>query len=381
MSALKISLAFGLLTSCTLWAQSSDYWSGLAPSIAVQARGGTGVTNPIILELPKWARMNAADSSFISQNPALLATLNSFSSKNAPFTIETSVAGSLLSSKEALSPTYVDIPSIRADMPSEPGETQMAGISFGSDWIKKDVATSFHYSNSRSFRINEDNSFSHFRHRDYSWQLGVGGPVFERADLGRIDMGMGVKAIFRTGDEIDLSADEYAASTLTLVDAGMGNFGLGAGVDYGILYALPSAITGAWMIQAGFIWKDLGTTQFMGDSTSNGRRFLAIPNNQVIGLGLGTPNILGGVRSAIRLEYKEWYRSVSFWEKIALGLELRSPLVANLQMGISGKRISSGIAFRFPSVEIQLAQVRTLVGQGNSKHTLSSLVMELKGVF
>jgi hypothetical protein len=153
-------------------------------------------------------------------------------------------------------------------------------------------------------------------------------------------------------------------------------------IDYGFLYATAPDTLGGWQIQSAFVWRDMGTTQFaLGNVASTNRRLQYLPSNMVLGLGIGTPKFSEGIRGALRLEYSQWNRPVPAYEKVAVSAELRFPVVASLSVGFAGKRLSGGLALRFPGIQVDLASYSELIGNAAEAAAVRSLILELKSVF
>ncbi len=116
-------------------------------------------------------------------------------------------------------------------------------------------------------------------------------------------------------------------------------------------------------MQAACVWKDVGSSQFfLGNKTSRARRFDAFPNHQILGMGIGTPNIWRGTRAAFRLEYREWKRNISALDKLAWGMELRFPEVLSLFGGLHNRGWTAGALMRFSHVEVELSSFANKIG-------------------
>ena len=371
-----------LLGSAPAWTQNAALeWGGLLPATSTLARGQTAVTNPIALNLPEWARRNVADASFISDNPALISMLQAFATRSSPAVVRTQATGGLFNTTDAWRLQHATAQALSSELVARGGEVQRSSLSVGARWMSPDLGNALFFSESRMARFDTDGSLDYRRHRDLSWQLATGGPIFDRADLGRLDVGMGVKLIARVGDEFRLSPEALAGADVALSDTALRKIALAGGIDYGLLYTVSKKLTGPWIVQGGLVWKDLGSTQFLGQATSTGRRFEALPNNQIFGVGLGLPNILDAFRMALRVEYFQWKRNVSWVQKTGVGFEARMPALVSFFSGLSGDRMSAGLTLRFPGFEMDLASVSELLGVGVDQHKVRNLTLELRSVF
>jgi hypothetical protein len=352
--------------------------TGLLPSPLYLARAQSGVTNPIVDNLPDWSRRNAANADFVMANPSLLAELHPYKGKAAPVVLRMQSAGSYFQSADALRTRDMDTDSMVAHLGAHKDQLQSAQAGFGSRWVQANSAFSAFVGMQRAAELSSDGSLYYRRYRDLNLQLSVGGLLTDDPRLGKFEMGVGLKTIFRVGDEFRFTASQLAS------DLHLGNgakIALAPGIDYGLLWTAPGSWSSDWTLQAGFVWRDLGTTQFLGMRTSLGERMPELPNNQSLELGLGLPNFRDGFRTALRVEYSEWTRRVSAIEKLGSSLEFRFPAAATLAVGLRGSRFSGGVGLRFSGLELELATASILLGEGGLERHQRTYSFEARGVF
>jgi len=113
---------------------------------------------------------------------------------------------------------------------------------------------------------------------------------------------------------------------------------------------------------------------------STDRRFRPFPNDLNFGLGFSSPKFWDGFQGSFRVEYGESGRQVSAVERLSVSTELRLPWLASLTGGFSGSRLSGGVAFRFPYVELEIGSAAELWGEGAEARVSRSFIFELRGV-
>jgi len=360
---------------------SAVEWSGLNPSTATLSRAGTGVTHPIAMSLPVWSRKNAADSAFLNGNPAFLSTLGERRGKITPLALQSSGAGSEFDYTDAIKNRHNDSASLASALSKNPNSHERSKVLASSQWLTSDMGLDLYISQDRTANLSHDGSLDYRHYREAGIQLGAGGIVFNEPGAGRFELGINFKVLYRSGDEKQLTPAQVATG-VSLRDADSQKDAAAFGADYGFLYTVDPELSGDWRLQAGFVWRDVGTTQFaIGDRTSRGDRMSFLPNNHIIGVGIGLPKFRDGFRSALRIEYGEWTRKVSAADKFAMSYELRLPVWAALSLGYKAKSISGGFSFRFPGFEVELASVSELLNEGSKAYKSRAFLMELRGAF
>ncbi len=371
-------LCLGFLGASPVGAEGTE-WSGLNPSTQVLARAGTGVTHPIAADLPPWSRRNAVDATFIHSNPALLSIIYEERGRIIPLGIQGYGSGGVFNFSDALSNRYKMSSDLAAALENSRDQEQRSKAVASTSLIRKELGLSLHLGQSRRALLQSNGNLFYDYHRNLGLELASGGPIYESDRFGSFDLGINFKGLFRQGDDFELAP--AAVATTTLRDADRKRSAVAFGADYGFLYSVPRQSLGAWHLQLGFVWRDIGTTAYsIGDKASTGRKFSYLPNNQIFGMGLGLPNFRDGIRSALRIEYGEWTRRISASERIAASYEMRLPVWLAFSVGVKAKELSGGLSFRFPGFETEVASVSELLGEGNSKRKARSFVMELRSV-
>ncbi len=361
-------------------AQRFDSWVGFSPSTSSLSRGSTGVTHPIAEQLPSWAKANVFDSDLITQNPALLSLLGTDTLRTHPVVVRSTNAGGVYSATESLAAVDLDTDALANRISAAQGIPQVSKLEVSSRWLSDEAGFSFNFNQHAQAELFTNGSMEVIRYRDFAGLLAVGGVLFDRDEIGHMEIGTGIKAIFRQGNEAAYTSEQVLAAT-PLVGAGAAStkWALAGGLDYGWLYGAPRDLVGDWALQMGIGWRDVGTTQFfLGQKTSKGRRFQALPNNIAVGFGVGTPKIFRGIRNALRVEYLDWNRQAGASEKIAIGWEFRLPVLLSLNAGLKGGRGSGGLLLRYEGVEVGVGSYSELIGD-NSVAT-RFWVLEMRGV-
>jgi hypothetical protein len=353
-------------------------WDSAGASLPTLAMSGAELSAPLTGVLPPWAKVKTSDASWLLGNATLTSELDESKGRWEAASLKLE-SGGAFTSFEAATPFYSDIDALRQSLGDGAGSSHVSKFEVGTRYFERGMGTSFSYSRKRLAFLKDDGSVELRSHRDFNALLGVSGPIFEKEHLGRLEFGTSIKTIFRKGDEVSYAA---AASGDSLDNAEFTKSAFAGGLDYSMLYALPKKWTKNTVVQLALVWKDVGTTQFfIGNSTSQGRRFEAFPNNQSFGIGVGLPNIWRGFRGAIRLEYKEWKRQISFVRKSVLGLELRAPEILSVYAGLRGNLWSLGAGLRFPFVEVCLSTHARFYGEGEETFEGRNYALEIKGVF
>jgi hypothetical protein len=378
MKTLKATMVCALVGYACVQTQAEPYrdWDGMLPSTMTFARSGSGATYPFLKDIPEWSRINVADAGVISQNPALLTQFSDYKAKNALAYVSTRTSGGVFVPTQINQTASVTTGQIVATMDSSRFEEGQ--LTLGSRFIKKDVGLDVFYVE-RHLAFISGSTLRYLRAQDFGFQLAASGPLFDRADLGRLDMGTGVKLLVRRGNEyeVDVSSD------IDVSDASSRRLAIAMGADYGFLYSLPEKWVGtSTPIDIGFTWKDIGTTQFyLGRKASTNRRFAPWPNNHTVGVGVGMPKLWGQMRNTIRLEYSYWFRQVSMLDKFAASYEVRLPQTANFVVSVRGTRVSGGLMVRFPAFEVEIASHVRLLGEAETTIASRMTSFELRSVF
>jgi hypothetical protein len=368
------TLAFTSLTS----AAGKYFWDGVGASVSSRAMSGAGLTNPLIETQVPWASTKLADESWVVENSTLSSKVEE---KNARFDVigikmESSGA---FGPMEAASPEFENLDLLRSEITTHPRVPSISRVEYSARYFERGLAVGFSYAKRRMAQADVNGNIDFRFHRDLAGVLGVSGPLFDKGFAGRLEFGTTIKLINRKGDEVNFASTD---SSVSLNADAFTKSAYAGGLDYSMLYTLPKNWTGDYALQLALNWKDIGETQFyLGSQTSKDARFEAFPNQQSIGAGLASPNIWRGTRAVLRLEYKQWFRDVSFWRKTVAAIELRAPKVLTLYAGTRGTVWSAGAAFRFPNIELGVASAGSDFGEGVSLVTARSLLVELKGVF
>jgi len=82
---------------------------------------------------------------------------------------------------------------------------------------------------------------------------------------------------------------------------------------------------------------------------------------------------------AVRAEFSEWGRPISWFERTGLSAELRFPALVSVQAGLRGLRPSTGAVLRFSGVEVEIA-VRNQPWAGATRSSWLYL-SEIRGVY
>lgn len=374
-------LALAIFFSRPFNVQASDTfnWEGTSSSVATRAMSGAGLTNPLTETLMPWASSKSVDESWISENSALASRLVEGPGRLEPGVMRLE-SGGVFGPFEASTPEYSDLSALRTAMASKPNVPSVSRVDLVARYFEKGLAASFAFVRKRSAILDDAGGIDFRSYRDFVGSLAASGPVFEKENAGRLEFGTGVKAIYRSGDEAYFSSDSAAGQSL--LPSVFIKKTYAAGLDYGLLYSAPKKWTKKYLLQVALTWKDVGSTQFfVGQSTSTGRRFDALPNNQSFGVGVGTPNIWRGFGGALRVEYREWKRQVSFLHKTIVAAELRAPEVVSLYAGARGNLWSVGASFRFPYVELSFASYAEDFGENGGERTGRGISLEMKSVF
>lgn len=353
-------------------------WESFSTSVQGRALAGSTLTQPLTENLVFWASSRVADESWISENATLSSRIAQGKGRFEMSALKLENSGDF-SSFEVSQPSISSVGDLRSKMAMSGSEIFSSHIENGFRYYERGVSTGFFYSK-RRIAVRESSERIDFRvHRDFVSQLAVSGPLFEKQSVGRLEFGTGLKFVVRKGDEVffdALSAEQSLDDSLFVKSA------YAAGLDYSMLYTLPSKWTKSFQIQLALVWKDVGTTQFfIGNKTSKNKRFEALPNNQSFGVGVGLPNIWRGTQAAFRVEYREWKRDVSILNKSIVSLELRAARLLSVWTGLRGTRFAGGLGFRFPNVELSLASFSHFLGESGNEYSSRSFAMEMKGIF
>jgi hypothetical protein len=311
------------------------------------------VTHPEAVRMPVWTRRNLADASFVSANSALLPFLSGYQMAVHPATLRSSVSGGAFAATEAYLPASTDLLELDSRIESLNENYQEVSVDLGARGMVQDVGYSLFYSRRRQVQRWESGDIQMHYYRDIVGQMGVGGTLFDRPDLGRMEIGTGLKAIFRQGDEKLFSLAQVQAGQ-SFQDSDFSKWAFAGGLDYGWLYTAPVSESKDWIFQTGLSWKDVGTTPFfLGQKTSRNRRFEPLRNVAVLGLGLAVPKISGMISNSFRLEYSLDRKTKSLSEDIGVGYEVRFPVLLNLSFGLKGFRPCGGVGLRYSNIEIE----------------------------
>lgn len=375
----------GLTGLCLFWflfphsAKSvgrNDNWTGFSPSLSLLARGGTGVTHPLARQMPEWAKGNVFDSDLFTANPALMSLLGTDVSVSHPIVGRSSVAGGVFSALESSGLPDSSLLDLSDRLALAPGVPQVSKLEVSSRWAFDEAGFAFHFNQSALVESLDSGALEIHRAKDFGAQLGVGGLLFDRSDFGYLQIGTGIKALLRQGNEYLVSNSEVVSGGAIPVQ---NKIAFAGGLDYGLLYGLPESLLGEWALQLGLGWRDVGSTQFfLGQKTSRNRRFQSFPNNFAIGAGVGLPKFFGGLRNALRLEYLEAQRDRPVSEKFALGWEARFPVLLSLFGGLRGTSPSGGALLRYEGFEVGFASFAERIGEKSTLVRFWNL--EVRGV-
>jgi hypothetical protein len=363
-----------------------DY-SGLLESSASRFRAGAGLTNPIAYGFPDWLRGNNADMDFLSRNPAFSASLHEKRRRWYPVSVQARQSGSLMNAGAAFINPNNDLVELYDDVADTDGELQRAYFSLSSVYILRNFAWSASYLQQRN--LWEDDGVLYYQlFRDLGVQF-TGAGIFADGPWGRLDAGMTVKMVLRSGGDYNYTQEE-AVETLRLSDADFPYSGTAFGLDFGFLYSS----SGTWREdsfgwQLGLVAKDIGSSKFLtlapivkllGADPPEVLNLPSLPFNPGVGLGLKLPNFSDGLRSALRLEYVEWTRSIPASEKWSVSYELRLPVWASVHVGYRADEVSGGLGFRFPGLELDIGSYSELWGDDADRRQSRGILVELRSV-
>jgi len=353
-------------------------WTGLQPAASSLALAGTDTTNTLLEDTPPWARNLVVDTAPITGNPALLARLDTRRKRRFPLVMQTAATGGQFGIGDAVRARDENAADLSKRLQTHRSDLQESRLLTSSAWVQKGLGFRLGFDQTRLAFLSDDGRLSFERHKDLTGVVSAGGAISESETGGNLDIGVSIKSVFRSGDDFELAPSEQVA-TRSLRDEALKKRAVAFGIDYSFLYTLPKKWLSDWVLQTSFVWKDIGTSPFtIGNRTSAGRKFRPYPNNQIFGVGLGLPKFTGGIRSTVRLECREWSRSIAARDKLAASYELRLPFWASFRAGVSGSRVSGGAGLRFPSVELDLATYSKL---WLDRHNSRQWVLELRGVF
>ncbi len=327
----------------------SERRSGVLPSFASLMRGQTGITSPESARMPPWARRNLADASFVSQNSALLPYASEYKMALHPAVVRTRTVGG------ASPAVFTDLLTVSDYVDAAGDGMTETQTDFGMRGVVRDVGFSLNYSRVYRGRSVTENlgAVQVDYYQDFTAQLAVGGTLFEREDIGRFELGTGLKAIFRKGDQRVFSSSDVQSGAV-ISTAEFTKLAFAGGLDYGLHYTAPRLGNSDWIIQTALVWNDVGTTPFfVGSKTSMNRRFDPYHNNIVWGVGLGVPKFLDKVSSSLRLEYFMGPRVPAWADRLAWGFEMRWPVLISARVGMRGSSLGGGASLRYGFLEIE----------------------------
>lgn len=363
-------------------ASAVDEWRGVFEAPSVSARGTVGVTSPLAVSIPEWSRANATDLGFLSSNPALLALIPAERGRLVPLAVSTLVGGSQWNFEQAAkaaSRTPREVLATMGGASSPTDEVQRARLEANAYGMADGLGLAMGYLRSRAARLRSDGVLEYAAYQEGRVQVGGAGYLFDTPRAGTFSLGFGLKAVFRLGDEAAILSQ--ASTQDDLLSSGDKMAGA-LGMDFGLHYRLPPTWTGAWNLEAGFAWHDVGESSFLfGGHTTRGARFAPYPNNLIFGLGAAGPSFWHGTRAAFRFELSEWgRRDATLLDKTSLSAELRLPALLSVQAGLRGSGLSAGASLRFTALEIEFAARSQSWGREQPR-SAAVYVTELRAVY
>ena len=385
----SIFLVLLSLQSVCGYAESPRDWNGLMGA-ASRFRAGTGVTFPMLYDLPEWSRSNSVDLDIITRNQAALGMINDKRNRFVPLSAQGFVVGDYFDVTGALSAPSIIGTEILAGIDADGGQVQRVNTSAHTYYLLKNFAYSLHYTQQRNLWLQDASSNMYYQHfKDIALQFSSGGQIFDSPRWGRLDFGSAARVTIRIGGE-KVKARSDILSTTKFTSSQFLEQGMAVGLDYSLLWTSPNYANDDWGYQVALTGKDLGTTRFftatglfeaIGISVPQTRDFPAYPNDTILGFALKLPNFRDGLRSALRVEWSNWTRPIQAANKVAVSYELRFPTLIAAYVGQRGAHTSGGVGIRFRGIELDLGTFVDFWGNGANLETRRAWIMELRGAF
>ena len=373
----KYLLGLGLGLSSSAYSIQPLLWTPEEISVGGAARAYTGTVQPLLTQLPIWARSNRVNLDVMTLNPALMTLLPRTLTRVQPISLTLAQAGDALHTDRTLGNLSDNTAEYLASIANATPSVQSARASLSAFWMERGWGLSIADVRDRLALHDTNNDIFFERHESAILRFSAGGFLFRNRGFGTLSNGISTKMIYRKGAEFKLNSTDGSNA---IVDTDYSNGSLGLGFDYGFLWSSQvdeDATEPNWVLQSALVIRNLGTTPFfLGQA-----HLRPLPSVPVFGFGVSPPPVWG-VRSAWTLEYREWSRRIGFFDKVSLASEIRLPVAASLHFGFSGAGLSSGLELRFPYVNVELASTVQVVAGGEiASQNLREYVVNLKAAF